>query len=107
MKGSSPPAPPPPPPPPPPPIRFDPDGPYLVQLAALADRQRTCALWTELERAYPDLFEGAEQSVLSVSLPDGRAVHRLRAGAFATREDAARFCSRFRARGGSCFVTRR
>ncbi len=98
---------PPPPPPPPPPIRFTPDGPFLVQVGAMANREMTCAVWEEMERRWPDLFLKAEKSALRTELPDGRIVYRMRAGAFASREEATRFCKRMTDTGGECFVTTR
>jgi hypothetical protein len=34
---------------------------------------------------------------------NGKTVYRLRVGSFASKEDAAAFCSAFKAKGGNCY----
>jgi hypothetical protein len=74
-------------------------------VAALANRDMTCTVWEEMEARWPELFLKAEKSVLRAELADGRVVYRMRAGAFASPADAARFCRRLKEDGGACFVT--
>ncbi len=74
-------------------------GPWKVQLGAFGVRSNADRLWSKLSGN--SALSGAKK----VLVPSGR-VTRLQAGGFATRAAANRACSRLKASGNSCLVTR-
>lgn len=87
--------------------RFVASGPYLAQLAALQSEQAVDAAWRRLSSRAPDLFAQARLDVERADLGPRGVYHRVRAGYFADRANAARFCERIRQMGQDCIVVAR
>ncbi len=83
---------------------FAPRGIYLVQIAALRSEQAADTAWASANREAPDLFVGAEKRIQRADLGAKGVFFRLRAGAFATREEASAFCGALKDRGRDCIV---
>lgn len=81
---------------------FTASGAWLVQIAATASEASAISEWTRYSKASADLFAGAERVVQQADV-NGKTVYRLRVGSFASKEDAAAFCSAFKAKGGNCY----
>lgn len=77
-------------------------GDHVVQIAAASSTAAATAEWTRMSKAWPDLFLGAERFVLEADV-NGKTVYRLRVGTFASKADAAAFCTAFKAKGGNCY----
>jgi cell division septation protein DedD len=74
-------------------------GPWKVQLGAFGVRSNADRLWNKLSGT--SALSGSKK----VLVPSGR-ITRLLAGGFATRADANRACSRLKASGQDCLVTK-
>lgn len=83
------------------------DGPYVVQLAALQSEACVDAAWRRIAARSPQLFASARLDVERADLGPRGVYHRVRAGYFAERDDAARFCERLRRMGQDCIVVTR
>jgi hypothetical protein len=81
---------------------FSASGAWLVQIAATASEASAISEWNRYSKASADLFAGAERVVQQADV-NGKTVYRLRVGSFASKEDAAAFCSAFKAKGGNCY----
>lgn len=88
-------------------VRFVGDGPYVAQLAALQSEAAVGTAWRRLVSRAPDLFAGAEMDVQRADLGSRGVYHRVRAGYFADRDSASRFCERVRQLGQDCIVAAR
>ncbi|MEM0985206.1 MAG: SPOR domain-containing protein [Pseudomonadota bacterium] len=86
---------------------LDPDGAYLVQLAAFRSAEAAETGWANLTRTHSGLFAGTEKQVQRADLDARGIFYRLRAGAFETRSDATAFCDALKADGGDCIVVGR
>lgn len=87
--------------------RFVSNGPYLAQLAALQSAEAAEPAWNRLASRAPDLFAHARLDVERADLGSRGVYHRVRAGYFADRENANRFCERIRRMGQDCIVVAR
>ncbi len=94
-------------PPAPTPPRFASGGGYLAQLAALQSEAAVETAWRRLESRAPDLFAQARLDVERADLGARGVYYRVRAGYFANREEASRFCERIRRMGQDCIVVAR
>ncbi|MBI1252644.1 MAG: hypothetical protein GC189_14375 [Alphaproteobacteria bacterium] len=83
------------------------NGPYLAQVAALQSEASVGPLWSRLSSRAPDLFAPARLDVERADLGSRGIYWRVRAGSFADRENADRFCARLRAMGQDCIAVRR
>lgn len=93
---------------PPEPIQaFAEDGQFLVQIAALRSEAAADAAWGQFVLDDADLFSGAQKLVQRADLGAKGVFYRLRAGAFAAREDASSFCDALKARDKTCIVVAR
>lgn len=81
---------------------FTASGAWLVQIAATGSEASAIEEWNRYSKASADLFAGAERVVRQADV-NGKTVYRLRVGSFASKEDAAAFCSAFKAKGGNCY----
>lgn len=81
---------------------FTASGAWLVQIAATGSEASAISEWTRYSKASAELFAGAERVVQQADV-NGKTVYRLRVGSFASKEDAAAFCSAFKAKGGNCY----
>jgi hypothetical protein len=77
-------------------------GDHVVQIAATSSAAAVDSEWTRLSKSMPELLSGAERFV-QVADVNGKTVYRLRVGSFASKADAAAFCTVFKARGGNCY----
>lgn len=87
--------------------RFVANGPYVAQLAALQSEAAVSTAWRRLVSRAPDLFADAHMDVQRADLGSRGVYHRVRAGYFADRENATRFCDRVRQMGQDCIVAAR
>jgi hypothetical protein len=96
---------------PPPDVAATPDfvsnGPYVAQLAALQSEAAVASAWRRFESRAPNLFADARLDVERADLGARGIYHRVRAGYFANREEAALFCERIRQMGQDCIVAAR
>ncbi|MEM8920515.1 MAG: SPOR domain-containing protein, partial [Pseudomonadota bacterium] len=86
---------------------FEPDGRFVVQLSSLRSSAAADAQWAKITGENEKLFSGAVKLVQTADLGEKGVYHRLRAGAFATRDDATAFCNTYKQAGGDCLVTAR
>jgi len=77
-------------------------GDHVVQIAATSSTASADAEFSRMSKAWPDLLSGAERFVQQADV-NGRTVYRLRVGSFASKADAAAFCTAFKAKGGNCY----
>jgi hypothetical protein len=87
--------------------RFVSNGPYVAQLAALQSESAVDPAWRRFASRAPDLFASARLDVERADLGARGVYFRVRAGYFADRANAARFCERIRQMGQDCIVAAR
>jgi hypothetical protein len=87
--------------------RFAVSGPYVAQLAALQSEAAVRPAWDRLASRSPALFQSAQLDVERADLGQSGVYYRLRAGYFADREEAGRFCDRIKQMGQDCIAVRR
>lgn len=83
------------------------NGPYVAQLAALQSEAAVDPAWRRFASRAPDLFAHARMDVERADLGARGVYHRVRAGYFADRANAALFCERIRQMGQDCIVAAR
>ena len=83
------------------------NGPFVAQVAALQSEAAVDAAWTRLSSRAPDLFARARLDVERADLGARGIYFRVRAGYFADRANATRFCDRIRQMGQDCIVVAR
>ena len=86
---------------------FASNGGYVAQLAALQSEAATDQAWRRLSSRAPQLFAHARLDVERADLGQRGIYYRVRAGYFADRANAARFCERIRQMGQDCIVAAR
>jgi hypothetical protein len=86
---------------------FGATGPYVAQLAALQSQDAVQPAWRRLSSRAPQLFGQARLDVERADLGQRGIYYRLRAGYFADRENASRFCDRIRQMGQDCIPVAR
>lgn len=86
---------------------FASNGRYVAQLAALQSEASIEPSWRRFASRAPNLFAGAHMDVQRADLGARGVYHRLRAGYFATSEEATQFCERIRQMGQDCIVAAR
>jgi hypothetical protein len=82
-------------------------GPYVAQLAALQSEAAVDQAWRRLSSRAPQLFAHARLDTQRADLGQRGVYYRVRAGYFADRENASRFCERIRQMGQDCIVAAR
>jgi len=82
-------------------------GRYVAQLAALQSEAAVDPAWRRFASRAPDLFAQARLDVERADLGPRGVYYRVRAGYFADRANAARFCERIRQMGQDCIVVAR
>jgi SPOR domain len=87
--------------------QFVSNGPYVAQLAALQSEAATDQAWRRLSSRAPQLFARVHLDVERADLGQRGIYYRVRAGYFADRANAARFCERIRQMGQDCIVAAR
>ncbi len=88
-------------------FRFAADGTYVVQIAAFRSREAADEAWARSVRRAPDLYGPAEKMIQRADLGARGVFYRLRAGAFAGRDEAKAFCDAVKVSGGDCIVAQR
>jgi len=83
------------------------NGPYVAQIAALQSESGIEAAWRRYATRAPELFARAHMDVERADLGQRGIYYRVRAGYFADRANATRFCERIRQMGQDCVVTAR
>ncbi len=83
------------------------DGPYVAQVAALQSEAAVAPAWARLATRAPALFADAKLDVERADLGQRGVYHRVRAGYFADRDNASRFCERIKQMGQDCIVVQR
>lgn len=83
------------------------NGPYVAQLAALQSEAAVDQAWRRLSSRAPQLFAPARLDVERADLGPRGVYYRVRAGYFADRANASRFCERIRQMGQDCIVAAR
>ena len=86
---------------------FASSGRYVAQLAALQSEAATEAAWRRYASRAPDLFRDARLDIERADLGQRGIYYRVRAGYFADRANATRFCERIRQMGQDCIVAAR
>ena len=76
-------------------------GAWVAQLASTGSEVGAIEEWGRLAKSWPDLLGAAERSIQAADV-NGQTRYRLRAGAFASKADAASFCAEVKAKGGNC-----
>jgi hypothetical protein len=87
--------------------RFVANGPYVAQLAALQSEAAVDQAWRRLSSRAPQLFSSARLDTQRADLGARGVYYRVRAGYFADRSNASRFCDRIRQMGQDCIVAAR
>lgn len=82
-------------------------GDFVVQIAALRSDTAADAAWDRLAHRDPALFANASKDVQRADLGPKGVYFRLRAGYFAARDEAGRFCDRVKTLGQECIVVAR
>jgi hypothetical protein len=83
------------------------NGPYVAQIAALQSESGIDAAWRRYATRAPELFARANMDVERADLGQRGIYYRVRAGYFADRANATRFCERIRQMGQDCVVAAR
>lgn len=83
------------------------NGPFVAQVAALQSEAAVEPAWTRLASRAPGLFQNARLDVERADLGARGVYYRVRAGYFADRENAGRFCDRIKRMGQDCIVVAR
>jgi hypothetical protein len=86
---------------------FASNGRFVAQLAALQSEAGVEAAWRRYASRAPDLFARARLDVERADLGQRGIYYRVRAGYFADRANASRFCERIRQMGQDCVVAAR
>lgn len=89
------------------PPSFAANGPYVAQVAALQSENAVGAAWQRLSSRAPQLFAPARMDVERADLGQRGVYFRVRAGYFADRVNASRFCDRVKQLGQDCIVVAR
>lgn len=83
------------------------NGPFVAQLAALQSEEAVEQAWQRMSSRAPALFERAHLDIERADLGARGVYYRVRAGYFADRTNATRFCERIRQMGQDCIVAAR
>jgi hypothetical protein len=86
---------------------IDGDGAFLAQIASLRSREAAEAAWARIAARQPDVFGAAKMDIEAADLAEKGVYHRVRAGYFASRATATKFCEAVRAGGQECLVVSR
>ena len=80
-------------------------GGYYVQIASQPTEEGAQASWRTLSGRYSSVLGGLSVDIQRADIPGKGIFHRVRVPA-GTRDQANALCSRYKAAGGSCFVSR-
>lgn len=87
--------------------QFASNGRYVAQLAAVRSEAAVEPSWRRFASRAPNLFADAQMDMQRADLGARGVYYRLRAGFFATSDDATLFCERIRQMGQDCIVAAR
>lgn len=80
---------------------------YVVQVASSRDRGDAERLWTKIQADFRDILpSGTFSDIKRADLGDKGVYHRLRLSGLSSKDAATQLCSRLKARGQACFVTK-
>ena len=82
-------------------------GKFAVQLVSLKDRGAAEAEWRRLQGVFPRLLGDKTLLLQSAEVAGVGKVYRLRAGPFASRNDAAQICAQLKSKQQDCLVVSR
>ena len=82
------------------------DGKWQVQLMSSPNKAAVEKSWTEMSNKYA-LLKNVSHNVERADLGAKGIFYRLKAGNFATKDDASAFCNKLKAVGGNCFVAQK
>ncbi len=80
---------------------------WVVQVASTRSESDANAVWTTLERKFPNLVANAYADVKRADLGDKGIYYRTRVAGLADKSAAQSLCQSFKAAGQACFVTKR
>lgn len=83
---------------------FQPEGAYLVQIAALRTEEQAETAWKRVVSSAPELYHGANKVIQRADLGQDGVFYRLRVGSFADRSEASAFCDAIKKTGANCIV---
>lgn len=83
---------------------FQPEGAFLVQIAALRTEEQAETAWKRVSSSAPELYHGATKVIQRADLGQDGVFYRLRVGAFADRSEASAFCEAIKEAGANCIV---
>lgn len=83
------------------------EGGYIIQLGAFGQKTGAENAWAILEQRYVDTIGSLTPEVQEFTTAEGRTLYRLRAGYFATRDQAVQVCDTLKALGQDCLATTR
>lgn len=78
------------------------EGAFVAQLASLQSEAAVEQAWVRFRERAPDLFAPARLDMQRADLGARGVYYRVRAGYFASRDQAAQFCNRIRELGQDC-----
>ncbi|KJS18866.1 MAG: hypothetical protein VR78_03940, partial [Hoeflea sp. BRH_c9] len=78
---------------------------YYMQIASQPSAEGAQASWNTLSSRYSSVLGGLSVDIQRADIPGKGVFHRVRVPA-GSREQANALCSRYKAAGGSCFVSR-
>jgi SPOR domain len=79
-------------------------GNFLVQISSQPSEAEAQASYRSLQGKYPDVLASHSPVIKRVELAGKGTVYRAMVGPFASRDEAARFCTSYRTAGGQCWV---
>ncbi len=82
-------------------------GAWQVQLTALRDQKRAEEAWARIQKKAGSALNGVPHEIQRADLGSKGVFYRLRAGSFATRDDAGKLCSALKTKGIGCVVAKR
>ncbi len=82
------------------------NGKWQVQLMSSPNKAAVEKSWAEMSSKYT-LLQNVSHNIESADLGAKGIFYRLKAGSFATKDDASAFCNKLKAVGGNCFVAQK
>ena len=78
---------------------------FMVQISSQRSREEAVASFANLRKRYPALLSGQSPDIQEVDLGSKGTFYRVRVGPLQSRAEAADFCTKYKAAGGSCVVS--
>jgi hypothetical protein len=80
------------------------EGRFLVQISSQTTEAEAHASFRSLQKKYPDQLASQSPIIKKHDLGEKGVRYRTMVGPFASRDEAARFCTGYKAAGGQCFI---